>query len=82
MAKAIDIDMRGVHVVGKYHYAWRGGPRIKADPGTAAYKLELQRRRLERDEGQEPPKAPKETFQTVIDSVRHAVVNLKSPKGR
>lgn len=42
----------GVHIVrarladgstAEYHYAWRGGPRIKAKPGTAAYRHELVR---------------------------------------
>lgn len=37
------VELRGIHVVknaatGKeYHYAWRGGPRLKGEPGTHEY---------------------------------------------
>lgn len=39
------VDIKGVHVVtakGRtYVYAWRGGPRVKAEPGTDAFVQEL-----------------------------------------
>lgn len=44
------VDLKGIHVVRKtladgtvrsYHYAWRGGPRIEAAPGTAEYAAEF-----------------------------------------
>ncbi len=51
-------DLKGVHSVCRsmadgcikqYHYAWRGGPRIKAMPGTDAYVEEYWRHVEERD---------------------------------
>lgn len=37
----VTVDLKGLHTVkakGKtYYYAWRGGPRIKAEPGTPAF---------------------------------------------
>ncbi len=37
----VTVELKGLHVVtakGKtYYYAWRGGPRIKAEPGTPAF---------------------------------------------
>lgn len=39
------VDLTGVHIVtakGRhYHYAWRGGPRLTAEPGSQAYVDEL-----------------------------------------
>lgn len=44
------VDLKGIHIIkhrrpGKptveYHYAWRGGPRIEAEPGTDAYAAEF-----------------------------------------
>jgi integrase len=35
----------GVHYVGKYAYAWRGGPRVTAPQGTAAFDAEVKRLR-------------------------------------
>lgn len=44
------VDLKGIHVVRKtladgsvraYHYAWRGGPRIEAEPGTDEYAAEF-----------------------------------------
>ena len=35
----------GVHYVGKYAYAWRGGPPVKAPRGTAAFNAEVKRLR-------------------------------------
>ncbi len=32
-----------------YHYAWRGGPRIQAKPGTLAFSAEYHKRLRERE---------------------------------
>jgi len=49
------IDLKGLYTVkakGRtYHYAWRGGPRIKAEYGTPAFAAEFARHHAERKGG-------------------------------
>lgn len=51
----MDVKLKGVHRVtakGKtYHYAWRGGPRLEAQPGTDAFLQELAEARTARKTG-------------------------------
>jgi len=41
LRSVVTIELKGVHEVHSkgrvYYYAWRGGPRIKAKPGTPAF---------------------------------------------
>lgn len=55
---AMEIGMKGLHKVRRkladgrvavYHYAWRGGPRIEAEPGTPAFAAEFARLTAARD---------------------------------
>lgn len=50
---AVRVHLRGVHTVRKrsgkaYHYAWRGGPRIDAEPGTPAFLAAYQKAHADR----------------------------------
>ena len=60
MAMMIDLDNQGIHRVtakGKeYHYAWRGGPRLKGTPGTLAYVQEFLEFKKAKDEAKQPTK--------------------------
>ena len=50
------VHLKGIHSVRSkgcvYHYAWRGGPRIKAEPGSPAFMREYQEAHAAR---QRPP---------------------------
>ena len=53
---AMRVHLKGIHSVRSkgcvYHYAWRGGPRIKAEPGSPAFMREYQEAHAAR---QRPP---------------------------
>lgn len=66
------IECEGVHVIRhkmadgsikEYHYAWRGGPRMKSEPGTPAYVKEHSEY-LEKRDGEAPEK---KTLGSLID---------------
>ena len=60
MALMIDLEKQGIHRVtskGKeYHYAWRGGPRLKSSPGTLAYVQEFLSHKKAKDAAKQPTK--------------------------
>lgn len=73
-------DLKGVHTVrsklasGKpvtYHYAWRGGPRLEGEPGTARFLESFQAAHATRRE------IPKDTLQKLIADYR-ATIEFKS----
>ncbi len=69
--------MRGLHRVTirrkggtwVYFYAWRGGPRIEATPGTPEFVAEFNRLTADRDG---PPAHHPGTFQTLIDAYQRS----------
>ena len=74
MEKPVKRD--GAHVVTKtladgskrqYHYAWRGGPAIKAEPGTEAYAAELANLTQAQHAPIEPIEPKGKTLEHIID---------------
>jgi integrase len=59
----------GVHYVGKYAYAWRGGPRVNAPQGTAAFDAEVKRLREVRTPDARAPQAPTSRYATIGETV-------------
>jgi integrase len=55
----------GVHYVGKYAYAWRGGPPVKAPRGTAAFDAEVKRLREVRTPDEPPAPAAGSLYSTI-----------------
>jgi integrase len=59
----------GVHYVGKYAYAWRGGPRVTAPQGTAAFDAEVKELREARVADTRAPKAAASIYSTIGQTV-------------
>ncbi len=57
------------HVFGPYYYAWRGGPRIKAQYGTLAFLKEFEEATAERNAA----KMPKGVFHSVVATYKGSV---------
>jgi integrase len=73
----VQVEMKGVHKVKRrlagggesvHYYAWRGGPKINADYGTAAFLAEWQAHCATR----EKPQHHAGTFQTIITAYQQA----------
>ena len=73
----VKVMLKGVHRVRRrlaggaervHHYAWRGGPRIDAEPGTPEFLAEWQRLTAERDS----PRRYAGTLQQVINDYQRA----------
>ena len=59
----------GVHYVGKYAYAWRGGPRVTAPQGTAAFGAEVKALRDARTRDERAPKPAASIYSTIEHTV-------------
>ena len=67
----------GVHYVGKYAYAWRGGPRVNAPQGTAAFDAEVKRLREVRTPEAQPAAGLYATIGQTVDKYLNSEDFLK-----
>ena len=77
---AMRVHLKGIHSVHSkgcvYHYAWRGGPRIKAEPGSPAFMREYQEAHAARQ------RPPENCLFTLIGEFKQSAAFPKNPATR